>query len=381
MITLTAQQAEWQLELRAFVDQHIKPVADQMDAAGRTSNEMISSLAARGYLGLGVPEPYGGGGADAVTLGLLCYEITRGSASLLSLMTVQNMVSLAIAKWGTDQQRDRWLPALARGETIGAFALSEPNTGSDARSVETTAAADGDALVINGRKRWCSFGQTAGLYLVLCQYDGKPTALLVERGTPGLDVRPMDGLLGFRAAMLGELVLTDCRVPATNLVGRPGFGFSHVMGSALDAGRYSIAWGCTGICQECLDLSLDYSSSRVQGGKEIGEHQLIQQMIANMITDTKASYLMCLQSGLLRDAGEPASIMETSTAKYFASRAAVRIASDALQIHGANGCLSDSPVQRHFRDARLMEIIEGSSQIQQIIIARSGSQSHRAERS
>jgi glutaryl-CoA dehydrogenase (non-decarboxylating) len=373
---LTAAQREKLEEYGAFVDEQIVPLADRMDAEEATPPAIVAALAARGYLGALVPEEHGGRAVDLVTYGLLSHELARGSASLLSLLTVHSMVCVALLKWGSDEQRSRWLPRLARGEALGAFALSEPNVGSDAGNPETSAAADGRSYVLRGRKKWISYAQSADVYLVVAHCDGKPTVFLVERRTPGLECRPIRGMLGFRAAMLGELILDECRVPAENIVGRVGFGFSHVIGTALDTGRYSIAWGCTGLSQECLSLSLSYSESRKQGGAYLRDHQLIQRMVADMITDVRAARQLCLRAGVLRDAGDPDSILETSIAKYFASRTATRVANDAVQIHGAHGCGPDSPVQRHFRDARIMEIIEGSTQIQQIIIARSGYQSH-----
>lgn len=373
LIELSARQTDTWAAYRAYVDAHIVPIADRMDAEQHTPRALVAELAAQGYLGAVVPREHGGQADDMLSFGLLCHELGRGSGSLLSLLTVHSMVCTALLKWGTDEQRAHWLPRLARGEALGAFALSEPHVGSDARHVQTTAVADGDGYVIDGRKKWISFAQLADVYLVLAQCEGKPTTFLVERATPGLTCLPLRDMLGFRAAMLGELVLERCRVGRQALVGRPGFGFSHVIGSALDTGRYAVAWGCTGMAQQCLDESLRYAHARRQGGSLLHEHQLIQRLLADMITDLRAALLLCLRAGRLRDAGEPESIMETSIAKYFASRTASRVASDAVQIHGAHGCGPDSPVQRHFRDARITEIIEGSTQIQQIIIARSAS--------
>lgn len=373
------QHDELEAEYRSFVDEHVVPLADRMDAEEATPPELVQLLATRGYLGMVVPEELGGRGKDMLSFGLLCHEIGRGSASLLSLLTVHSMLSLALVKWGSDEQRARFLLRLMRGERIGAFALTEPDVGSAAGSVQTTAVADGEAFILNGVKKWISYAQIADLFLVVARCEGKPTAFVVERSTPGLRCAPIRGMLGFRAAMLGELTLEGCVVPAVNMLGRVGFGLSHVVGTALDSGRYSIAWGSVGLAQECLDLSLSYSNTRVQGGSVIGEHQLIQRMIADMVTDVTAARALCVRAAGLRNSGEPESILETSVAKYFASRVALRVASDAVQIHGAQGCGPESSVQRHFRDARIMEIIEGSTQIQQQLIARSKLAQHRAK--
>jgi glutaryl-CoA dehydrogenase (non-decarboxylating) len=285
-----------------------------------------------------------------------------------SLLTVHDMVAHAIHRWGSRAQREHWLPLLAHGEVIGALALSEPNAGSDAKSIETAAVDVGDAWVLNGRKKWTTFGQIANLFLVLAQADGKPTAFLVERESPGLTVRPLKGILGTRASMLAEITFEECRVPKESLIGRSGFGVSHVIAAALEQGRYSVAWGSVGIGQACLDACRTYAAERQQFGVPIGDHQLIRRMLTEMIANVRAARLLCLRAGWLRDAGDPGAAGEVMLAKYFASTMATRAANDAVQIHGANGCSEDYPVGRYLRDSRVMEIIEGSTQIQQITI-------------
>jgi alkylation response protein AidB-like acyl-CoA dehydrogenase len=371
-IELTPQQVQEQALFRAFVSEEIAPYADQYDQAECMPNEVIKKLAEIGYLGAIVPKEQGGQGMDAITFGLLCEEVGRASASLLSLLTVHGMVCQAIMKWGSASQKTNWLPKLATGETIGAFGLTEPNVGSDAKSVETAAVLSNNSYMLNGQKKWISFGQVANLFLIFAQCDGKPTAFLVEREHTGFSTEPLKGLLGFRSAMIAKVFMNECRIPAENLVGRVGFGFSHVASTALDHGRYCVAWGCLGLGQACLDACLSYTSERKQFGSFLKGHQLIQQMIAEMITNLKAARLLCYHAGYLKDKGDPSLIMETSIAKYFASRMVNKIADDAVQIHGANGCSSDYPVQRYLRDAKIMEIIEGSTQMQQIIIAKSG---------
>jgi alkylation response protein AidB-like acyl-CoA dehydrogenase len=376
-IELTTQQNEDKAAFRAFVDEAIAPYANQCDREERTPLELIQKLAHKGYLGALLPKDMGGSGMDTITYGLLSEEIGRGCSSLRSLLTVHNMVAYALFKWGSQSQKADWIPKLASGEAIAAFALSEPNVGSDAKSVETTAILSGNSYLLNGKKKWITYGQVADIFLVFAQCDGKPSAFLVEKNSPGLSIEPISGMLGVRASMLAQLHLNNCQISQENLVCRQGFGFSHVASSALDCGRYSVAWGCVGIAQACLEACIEYTSQRKQFGVYLREHQLIRQLITNAIVNIKAARLLCYQAGYLKDIGNPKSIMETSIAKYFASTTATKVTSDAVQIHGGNGCSSDYPVQRYFRDAKIMEIIEGSTQIQQLTIADYGYQEHR----
>jgi len=375
-IDITESQRAAHTEFRAFVDEHIIPFASEFDRKEHTPPDLIQALAERGYLGALVPPDYGGGGMDAVTWGLLCEEIGRGSASLVSLLTVHSMVIQTLVKWGSEEQRAHWLPMLASGEVIAAFGLSEPDIGSDAANCETVARPEGDSYVLNGEKRWISFGQVADLFLIFCNVDGQAAAFLVESERDGFSRKPITGMLGFRSAMIGALYLDDCHVPANNLVGRVGFGFSHVAGTALDHGRFCIAWGAMGLIQGCVNACMDYTEKRKQFGSPLKEHQLIKAMIADMHVQSKAARLMCYNAAYLKESGDPSLIMETSIAKYFTSQAAVKVALDAVQIHGANGCTDDYPVARYLRDAKILEIIEGSNQIQQIIIAKYSYQEH-----
>lgn len=372
-LELSPQQKAAQSEFRRFMDERVAPFAHEFDQRQAVPAELIAELARRGYLGGVVPAARGGPGLDALSWGLLCEEVGRASASLLSLFTVHGMVAQAVLKWGTPAQREQWLPRLASGDTIGAFGLSEPGAGSDAGQGTTTATQDGDDWVLNGEKCWISCAQVASLFLVMAQVEGGgATAFLIERNAPGLRIEPIEGMSGFRSAMLGRVLMDNCRVPAGNLVGRIGFGFSHVAGAALDQGRYSIAWGCVGLAQAALDASLAYAGQRKTFGALLIEHQLIQGLLADMITQVRAARLLCLRAATLKEAGDPALIMETSIAKYFASRTAHEVAGHAVQIHGAQGFLEHAPVQRYLRDAKVMEIIEGSNQIQQILISRHG---------
>jgi alkylation response protein AidB-like acyl-CoA dehydrogenase len=304
-----------------------------------------------------------------VSFGLLNEELGRGCSSLRSLLTVHSMASHAVLRWGSRAQKKRWLAPLARGEAIGAFALSEPDVGSDAAAVETTATADGDTYVLEGTKKWTTYGQIADVYLLFAKTEGKPVAFLLERGTPGFTVQPLHGVTGTRASMLAELRLDGCRVPKEARLGGAGFGLAIAV-ATLEVGRYSVACGSAGIIRACLDASLRYAAERRQFGAPIGEHQLVQRMLANTAADWRAAHWLCLRAGWLRDQGDPAAAHETFVAKYFASTAATRAALDAVQFHGANGITEAYPVERYLRDSRVMEIIEGSTQIQQVAIAR-----------
>ncbi|MEM6613077.1 MAG: acyl-CoA dehydrogenase family protein [Cyanobacteria bacterium P01_C01_bin.72] len=375
-LELSAQQKKAQTEFRVFVDQVIYPHAGEWDRQEFTPPEIIQKLAERGFLGAALPSAYGGQGMDMITYGILNEEMGRGCSGVRSLLTVHNMVSQALCRWGSKLQKEYWLPKLASGETIAAFALSEPNVGSDANSVETTATVVGDTYVLNGTKKWITYGQIADIFLVFAKCGSKPTAFLVEKNRPGLVVKPMSGVLGTRASMIAELDFDHCEIPQSNLVGRLGFGFSYVAASALDYGRYSVATGCVGIAQACLEACVKYTSERQQFGVYLKEHQLIRQKITQMITQVKAARLLCYQAGYLKEINDPKSITETAIAKYFASKAASQIANDAVQIHGGNGCSDQYPVARYLRDAKIMEIIEGSTQIQEITIAESGYQDY-----
>jgi glutaryl-CoA dehydrogenase (non-decarboxylating) len=367
-LELSPEQRAARAEFRAFVAAEIAPHADRWDREAATPAALIDQLRERGYLGSNVAREWGGTGRGMIAYGLLTEEIGRGCSSVRSLLTVHDMVAHAIQRWGSPAQKQRYLPAMARGEILGALALSEPEAGSDAKSVQTTAADSGDAWVLDGRKKWTTYGQLAGLFLVLAQADGKPTAFLVERETPGVAVRPLHGITGTRASMLAEIFFEGCRVPKENLLGRPGFGVSHVISAALEHGRYSVAWGSVGLGQACLDASRAYAAGRRQFGAPIADHQLIRRMLTNMIVEVRAARLLCLRAGWLRDAGDPGASGEIMVAKYYASTMATRAANDAVQIHGANGCSEEYPVGRYLRDSRVMEIIEGSTQIQQITI-------------
>src|SRR6185369_3955869 len=367
---LSRAQREARLRFRHFVHEHVAPHAGKWDREECVPPELIERLRQNGYLGSPLPVDAGGGGLDAITYGLLTEELARGCSSVRSLLTVHDMVALALWRWGSRELKEKVGTAAARAELLCALALTEPDVGSDAAGVRTEARAEGDGYVLNGHKKWITYGQIADLFLVLVRCEGKLTAFLVPANAKGFSRRPLRGIVGTRASLLAELEFDHCFVPASHLVGRIGFGLSHVVGAALDHGRYSVAWGAVGIAQACLDACLEYTPSRKQFGVELSQHQLVQRKLTNMITDTRAARLLCYRAGYLRQIGDPGGTSETLVAKYFASKAAVRAANDAVQLHGANGLTEDYPVARYLRDARVTEIIEGSTQIQQISIAK-----------
>jgi len=364
-----SEQLSLKEKFTAFVDTHVAPNAANIDKKQYIPTDIIKNLAQEGYLGSMLPSQYGGMGLDMVTIGVLNEEVGRGCSSVRSLLTVHGMVALAIYRWGTQKQRNYWLPKLAEGSVIGAFGLTEPQVGSDAKSIQTKAILDGNDYVLNGVKKWITMGQIADVFLIFAMCEGGPVAFIVERNTPGVEVNQINSMLGVRGSMLGEIKFSHCRIPKENLIGRIGTGLSHIALSCLDYGRYTIAWGCVGLAQACLEHSLHYARTRKQFGSAIGENQLIQKMLTEMVVQVKAARLLCINAGELKDEGSPDSIMETWNAKYYASSMAVKVANDAVQIHGANGCSGDYPVERYYRDAKINEVIEGTSQMHEVMIA------------
>jgi glutaryl-CoA dehydrogenase (non-decarboxylating) len=369
LIVAAENLLEAQTRFREFCAKQIRPRAEEFDRNEKLAPDVPASMAAEGLFGLTVDIRHGGLGTDMVTWGLLHEEMGRACGSCRSLLTVHEMVCYAIERWGAKEQKKQWLPLLASGAVLGALAASESSAGSDLSAVETRAIEKNDAYILSGRKRWISFGQIAGLFLVLARLEAALAAFLVERGTPGVSVKPMIAVTGLKASMLAEIAFDEAEIPRRNLVGRVGFGLSHVFSAALHHGKYSVAWGCVGVAQECLSLALEEAGSRIQFGAPICDHQLVKRMISNMAVNTQAARLMCLHSGTLIDRRDPESVFQTMAAKYFASEVAAKSADDAVQIHGAWGLRQEAAVNRLWRDARVMRIIEGSTEMQQIMIA------------
>jgi butyryl-CoA dehydrogenase len=372
-LDLTDEQRAVREMARKFADEYIIPVARDNDINERFPGDIIERMGDLGLLGGPIPVEYGGAGLDYISHALVTEEVGKACSSVRTTISVQiSLVELSLASWGTEEQKRRYLPAMCSGKLIACFGLTEPNAGSDPSGMETSAVADGDHWVLNGHKIWISNGGVAGLAIVFAQTDKSKGnrgigAFLVDRGTPGFSTRDMHGKLGLRASNTGELILEDCRVPKDQLLGKVGEGFKVAM-SALDNGRYSVAAGCVGICQGCVDASVRYAKERKQFGRAIGSFQLVQDLIARMIVDTEAARLLVFRAGHLKNQGRRCT-REISMAKYFASEAAVRCALDAIQVHGSYGYSNEYPVERYLRDAKVATIYEGTSQIQKLLIA------------
>jgi glutaryl-CoA dehydrogenase (non-decarboxylating) len=367
--------------LRVFAAEQVAPYAAEIDRQEHIPAQLIDRLRAAGCFASGFPEALGGPAgseadpvAAALRHGLMHQALGEASASVQGLVNVHHMAGSAIARWGTRAQKESWVPKLTSGAILAALAITEPNVGSDAAAVETTATLSGSDYVIDGTKRWITCGQSADLFVLLAGSENGPVAFLLPRETPGLTFEPISGALGCRGYMLARLHLRGCRLPPEQMLGRPGFGLTHVAATGLESGRYNLAWGCVGLARACLDAAFDYSRTRRQFGSALSEFQLVQRMITRMMTDVEAARLMCWRAGTLRGRRDPAAIKESTMAKYYASTMVNRVAYDALQIHGANGCGPDTPIERYVRDARIMEIIEGSTQVLEIAIARYGYQ-------
>lgn len=358
------------MTLPAYIAEGVAPHADRWDSEQRIPRAVLADLAGLGLLGASVPAGEGGTGRTVAEWGEALESIGEASMSLLSVLTVHAMCAHAVARWGEAEARQEWLADLLAGRKLGGFALSEPGVGSDARAVATQLADGGEHWRVTGTKRWISASEMVDVFLVVGQTSQGPTAVLVPRESPGLTITPINGLLGFRAARQCELNFKAVVAPKRWTLAGEGMGFSHVANSALDVGRFCIACGATGLIRACVRASVDYARDRRQFGVTLSEHQLIQAMIADMTTSYQAASALWRQAAQSREEAQPGSIIETTTAKYFAATACSRAAHDAVQIHGANGCGPDYPVQRYFRDARVTELIEGSNQMQQIMIAR-----------
>jgi alkylation response protein AidB-like acyl-CoA dehydrogenase len=365
----------------AFAERHVAPHALAIDRDATVAPELVGALAEAGYLGATVAREHGGLGLDDAGYGLLCAELGRHCVSARSLVTVGNMVAHAIARWGTAGQRARWLPRLASGQALAGFCLTEPETGSDGAAVRTAVAESGDELAVSGRKRWVTGGLLAHVFLVVGRAAQGPTAVLVERDTPGLRVAGIpERMLGMRGAMLADVSLDGCRVPRENRLGPAGMGFSHVAASALDHGRHSIAWGCVGIAEACVALSAARVQARRQFGAALAEHQLVRRLLSDMTVDARAARLLCLAAAEARSRREPESALQTMAAKYFAARAAFHAADAAVEIHAGLGCGDGCPAERHLRDARVLRVIEGTEEIHQLAICELALREHAPER-
>ncbi len=359
---------------REFADKEILPRVRENDRAGRFDRELASKLGEVGYLGAPVDEKYGGRSLGYVSYGLIVEQVGRADSSARTVVSVQtSLVCGSIERWGTDEQKKEWLPRLCSGEALGCFALTEPDTGSDAASLRTRAKKTGSGWSISGQKMWISMGNFAEVALVFAQTDPDAghrglACFLVPTSDPGYKAQEIHGKLGLRASDTAEISLDEIEVSEDAMLGDIGDGFKVAM-SALDSGRYSVAAGCAGICDGCVQASVDYATERKQFGVPIASFQLVQELIAEMIVKRDAARMLVLRAGDLKDRGEPNTV-ETSVAKLYATEAAVECANAAIQVHGGSGYVDDYPVERYLRDARVTTLYEGTSQIQKLIIGR-----------
>jgi alkylation response protein AidB-like acyl-CoA dehydrogenase len=371
--TLSDEQELIRQTARAFCAAEITPHAAEWDRTEQIDRSIVGKLAELGFLAAALPEEHGGLGLDMVSYALVVEEIGKADSSVRGIVSVSNgLYGKSVARWGSEEQRARLLPGLARGDELGCYALTEPGAGSDPGSLETRAVRDGDDWLLTGQKIFITLGSWASYALVFAR-TGEPgprgiTCFVVPAGSPGLEVRPIKGKLGLRAQDTAELFLDGVRVPDEDRLGELGSGFKVAM-SALDHGRISLAAGCVGIAQGCLDASIAYTKGRKQFGRPIASFQLVQELLADIAVETDAARLLTWRAAATADAGESHTV-EASVAKYFASEVAVRAANAAVQAHGGYGYIDEYPVGKYLRDARVTTLYEGTSQIQKLLIGR-----------
>lgn len=357
-------------EAARFTATEITPFADSWDEAGRIPQSVIAKLGEAGYMGACIAPEFGGMGLGQLEYGLVTEEIGFGCSSVRSLLTVHlSLVAETIQRWGNDSQQQKWLPQLANGSKLAAFALSEPETGSDALGIKTSCSATENGFILSGTKKWITFGQIADVLLVAAKSDEGISTFLVETSHPGVEIVPINGMLGTRASMLAKIRFNNCEIPTENLLGVRNMGFMQIVNTALDNGRFSVACGTLGLLRACLAAGISYAKQREQFGQKIADFQLIRQKITRMTADAKAARLLCYNAGYLRDQSHPDSIPQTSLAKYFTADAARNAARETLQIHGAAGMLPSHPAQRFYRDSMVMTIIEGTQEIHEVTLA------------
>ena len=374
MIELSDEQRLIAETAREFVDNEVVPRARDSDRAQKFDLELARRLGEMGYLGAPVAEEYGGRGLDFFSYGLIVEEVGRGDSAMRTVVSVQtSLVCGSIERWGSEEQKQRWLPPLTSGEAFGCFGLTEPDTGSDAANLRTRAEKIDGGWRITGGKMWISLGNVSEVALIFAQTDPAKkhkglACFLVPTDSDGFSTQEIHGKLGLRASDTAEISLEGVEVGDEALMGEVGDGFKVAM-SALDSGRYSVAAGCVGIIEGCVQASVAYAKERKQFDVPIASFQLVQEMIAEMIVRRDAARMLVRRAGMLKDAGKPSTV-ETSIAKLYATESAVEAANLAIQVHGGSGYVDDYPVERYLRDARVTTLYEGTSQIQKLIIGR-----------
>jgi alkylation response protein AidB-like acyl-CoA dehydrogenase len=374
-LEFTEEQQMVRNSVREFAQNEIAPVAREYDEAEKFPCEQLKGLAELGLLGMIIPEEYGGAGFDSVSYALALEEISKADSSVAVIVSVTNSVCCyPILSFGTEEQKQKYLVPLAKGEKLGAFCLSEPQAGSDAANQKTRAVENGDFYILNGTKSWVTNGGEADIYLVIAvtgEAGGRKeiTAFLIEGDAEGLAVSSIEHKMGQRASQTAEMSLTDVRVPKANVLGKVGEGLK-VAFSSLDNGRIGIAALSVGIAQAALEESMKYAKDRTAFGRPIAEFQAIQQKLADMATEVDAARLLTLQAASMKDSGNKRTGIYASMAKLFASETANKVCAEAVQIHGGNGFSRHYNVEKYYRDARITTIYEGTSEIQRVVISR-----------
>jgi alkylation response protein AidB-like acyl-CoA dehydrogenase len=372
-LSLTPEQEAARRAVREWVDEVVAPAAIRNDREERFPQEALDGLKRDGWIGLTLPEEYGGGGADPLTYCLVIEELGRGDANVRSIVSVHlGLVGGSIVRWGTEEQKREWLPRMATGEVLGCFCLTEPDHGSDPAALESTAVREGDSYRINGSKIFITNGDIAGVALVMARTGGEGargvSAFLVPTDTPGFNPKPIHGKLGLRSCDTAEIALDDVVVPAGTLLGQEGDGIKVAL-SALDDGRMSLAASCTGLAQAAVDSMTSYAKQREQFGRPIAGFQLVQELIADSAVEAEAARMMTWRVADLKARGEKYTLA-ASMAKYYASEVCVRAANNAVQVHGGYGYVDEFVVGKLLRDARVTTLYEGTSQVQKLLIGR-----------
>ncbi len=368
---LTEERESVKKLVRRFVDNEIMPNIQEWDRKQHFEPRILERLSELQLMGVCIPEQYGGAGMDYNTLAIVCEELERGDTAYRTAVSVHTgLNSMTLLQWGTEEQKQKYLVPQAKGVKIGAFGLTEPNAGSDVAAMNSTAKKDGDYYILNGSKTWISLCDVADHFLVFAKTDHDAahkgiTAFIVERTFAGVETKAIKGKLGIRAGNTGEVFLSDVKVPVANRLGEEGEGFKIAM-SALDNGRFTVAAGAVGLIAASLEASVKYCHERKTFGKEIGKHQLVQQMIAKMTANLEISRLLVFKAGSLKNAGKR-NTKETSLAKWIACDAAFEAANDAVQVHGAYGYSDEYPVERYLRNSKAPVIYEGTREIHTVM--------------
>lgn len=372
-LSLTPEQREIWLWAKDFADKEIAPQVEEFDLKQAFNHDLLKKISEQGFFSAILPEQYGGQNIDHIAYALMTEEIARACSSTRTLFSVQiSLVQKPILEYGTDEQKEKYLPGLGNGSIIGCFGLTEPNAGSDAANQQTFAVKEGDEWVINGQKTWISNGCISDLAIIIAQTDKSKghkgiCAFLVDTKTPGFSTREIKPKLGLRASVTSELFLDNVRVHQSQMLGKPGDGFKVAM-YCLDQGRFSVAAGAVGVSQACVDISTKYAMERTAFGQKIGEFQQLQAMIADMSAECEAGRFLVFRAAHLKDKGVR-NTRETSMAKFFCSEAAIRAANSAVQIFGGYGFSEEYPAARYYRDCRVLNLYEGTSQIHRLILA------------